>query len=213
LTAEEIKNCRIIAEISRTDRTKRKDLLLNAFAEICESYNAFLIITISPEQADLHRELLELIDCHNIGHRVAVLGNVFELVPVIYNIAHIYCTPSVMEGFGMSIQEAAACKIPAVSSELVPFAVEYLLGEQITEAAIPGSDKTLKKGDGAIVVPADSILGLISGLKMLLQDDKLCSEMGQKAFEITIPRFTWKNMTERFLHNALKKPLHNSIKE
>jgi glycosyltransferase involved in cell wall biosynthesis len=118
-----------------------------------------------------------------------------------------------MEGFGMSIQEAAACKIPAVSSELVPFAVEYLLGEQITEAAIPGSDKTLKKGDGAIVVPADSILGLISGLKMLLQDDKLCSEMGQKAFEITIPRFTWKNMTERFLHNALKKPLHNSIKE
>ena len=56
---------------------------------------------------------------------------------MLYNATSVYCTPSVMEGFGMSAQEAAATARPVVASNLVPFVCEYLVGR-------PGDDVAAK---------------------------------------------------------------------
>jgi glycosyltransferase involved in cell wall biosynthesis len=125
LAPAEVRRCKIITEISRTDTTKRKDVLIKAFAQAHQdSSNSFLIVSIDENQAELARQLNELIDSLDIRSHVAVVGSVWDWLPLIYSVTDIYCTPSVMEGFGMTPQEAAATGAPVVSSQLVPFVVE-----------------------------------------------------------------------------------------
>ncbi len=194
---EELEKRLIISEVSRTDKTKRKDVLIKAFHKVRETFpQVFLAVTIDDTRKELYDSLLGLIDELGLQKDVAVLGSIWDTIPDLYRVSDIYCTPSVMEGFGMSIQEAAACCTPAVSSDLVPFAVEYLRGDEYKEV-----DK-MQVGPGAIIVPADDVESFGQALSLLVGDANLRKQMGQAAFDITIPYFTWEGMTRAFLEGA-----------
>jgi mannosylfructose-phosphate synthase len=199
----ELRKHKIITEISRTDTTKRKDVLIKSVARVREKFpNTLLVTTIDPINTEVAQPLLELIDITGMKEHTIVLGTVTAMLPSIYAVSSIYCTPSIMEGFGMAVQEAAATQVPIVASSLVPFAVEYLLGDTVQE--IPyGNDgkKTVRRGNGALVVPPDEIEGYASALMILLADPALRSTMGENAYEITIPRFTWLNQVHSFLND------------
>jgi glycosyltransferase involved in cell wall biosynthesis len=201
LATKEIQERKIITEISRTDRTKRKDLLLRAYAQIRGAHpDAFLVLSIDENKQPLSTELWELIEDLQIRSDMTVVGSIYDLLPDLYAVTAIYCTPSVMEGFGMSAQEAAACKVPVVASEKVPFAGEVLLGEGFTElqghadAAGP-----VFLGKGAILVPAEDSVGLAQALDVLLSDDDLRARMGEAAYQLTIPYFTWPERVRELL--------------
>jgi len=113
-----------------------------------------------------------------------------------------------MEGFGMSVQEAAASGRPTVSSSLIPFAVEYL--------AKDGTDETIQTGDGPLkirwgtggaIIPAGKTEGFGHALNALLDDTKLRDSMAKAAYEITIPYFTWPNVTRKLLEQVGLTPL------
>ncbi len=194
---EDIARSRIITEVSRTDRTKRKDVLIEAFARIRRHYpDTVLAITIDRNAGELYRELSALITERGVSGNVAVLGSIGTYLPSLYGMTDVYCTPSIMEGFGMSIQEAAACGVPAVASRRVPFAVEYLLGTSVRERG------QLQVGEGAVVVPPDSVGATAEGLEFFLQDERRRRAMGAAAHKITIPRFTWGAVTRAFLEEA-----------
>jgi glycosyltransferase involved in cell wall biosynthesis len=135
---------------------------------------------------------------------VIVLGSVWEHLPALYNITTIYCTPSVMEGFGMTAQEAAACGRPVVASDLVPFVHEYLVGESAER--IPLDGQALRFGRGGVVVPADFIDGFAHALVQLLQDQERRNRMGAEARGITIPYFTWGHMTKELFDDLGVSP-------
>lgn len=203
LGAEEVRQRRIVTEISRTDKTKRKDVLIKAFARVHEQHpDTLLLVSIDDTEEELAADLRGLIDDHNVASNVAVVGYVWDELPDLYAITSVYCSPSVMEGFGMSVQEAAATKVPVVSSDLIPFVREYLLGESVEKAALDGGDEHLLVGEGAIVVPADNVDGFARALEIMLEDEDLRHEMGKRAFDMTIPYFTWEGMTERFMDAA-----------
>ena len=126
-----------------------------------------------------------------------MLGSVWDQLPMIYCATTVYITPSVMEGFGMSAQEAAASDKPVISSDLVPYVVEYLLGDNPQKTKLSG--KELLFGEGGVVVPADFVEGFAEALVQLLKDDARRERMGARAREITIPYFTWRHMTESLL--------------
>ncbi len=185
----------IVTEISRTDKTKRKDILIRAFAEIADEFpRLFLAITID-RQSPTGKELLKLIDELGIGPRVAVLGSVWEYLPALYNITDVYCSPSVMEGFGMSVQEAAACRTAVVASNLIPFAVEYLAA-QSSDAA----------GAGALIVEADDIHDFAVVLRKVLSDTGFRNETAENAYRRTIPDFTWNRAVSGFFRDIGYKP-------
>ncbi|MDJ0953886.1 MAG: glycosyltransferase [Acidimicrobiia bacterium] len=189
----------LILEVSRTDTTKRKDVLLRAFAAVVDrSPRPVLAVTIDQTDRDLHRSLLELIVHLGVQDDVAVLGSVWDWLPCLYSEAAIYCTPSIMEGFGMSAQEAAATATPVVASDRVPFATEYLLGSETTSREVAGA-APLTVGAGGIVVPADSIAGFAAALALLLSDDELRGRQGEAAHRITIPAFAWDGLATAFL--------------
>ncbi len=195
-SAGEISSMRIISEISRTDRTKRKDIVLAVVAALGEEFpDLFLAVTIDSRQEDLARELKDLVSTYRIGDRVAVLGNIAPSVPGLLRSSYLYVTPSEMEGFGMSIQEAAACGVPSVASDLVPFATEYLTG----------APRDNSHGPGAVVVPHGDTAAFTDAVRNLYLDRSRRDALGAAARRITVPRFTWKRMLSRFLERILKE--------
>jgi glycosyltransferase involved in cell wall biosynthesis len=203
LSPKEIQNRKIVTEISRTDITKRKDVLIKAFAKAHQQVpDSFLIISIDNNEEELAQELKGLIAEQDLDDHIAVVGYVWDILPDIYAVTDIYCTPSVMEGFGMTPQEAAATKAAVVASDKVPFVTEYLLGDEVKEVKYAEDGRhnhSLQQGRGAIVVPADEVDGFAHALTMLLSDSKLCRELGENAYHITIPYFSWQNMVNNFL--------------
>lgn len=200
LDAESLPQLHIITEISRTDTTKRKDVLIKAFAQVHKSFpKTLLIISIDEEKTELATELRQLIKDEEIEANTVVVGYVKKQLPAIYAITDIYCSPSTMEGFGMSVQEAAATHVPVVGSDHIPYVEEYLLGDDVSEVTYDG--RTFQCGEGAIMVPVDDVDGFAAALSHLLADEALREEMGAQAYNITIPHFTWEQMTHRFLES------------
>jgi mannosylfructose-phosphate synthase len=202
LSPDQIRDCKIVTEISRTDPTKRKDVLIKAFARVHQRFpnTLLVIISIDESQSELARQLKTLIRTLEVEDHTIVLGSVWDELPDIYAVTDIYCTPSIMEGFGMSAQEAAATGVPVIASHLVPFVIEYLLGQDKHE--IERSDKNAQPlclGQGAIVVPADDVDGFSQAIEILLTDEALRQQMGINAYRITIPYFTWDNRIGTFL--------------
>jgi glycosyltransferase involved in cell wall biosynthesis len=202
LSAAEIRERKIITEISRTDSPKRKYVLIKAFAQIQKKRpDTLLIVTIDRNLNPLGFELVDLIQTLGIEQNVIVLGSVWEQLPDIYAITDIYCTPSVMEGFGMSPQEAAATRVPTVSSNLVPYVTEYLLGPEPTKIEYDNDRRSVQQGKAAIVVQADDVDGFAFALDLLLNNDELHKKMGANAYKETIPYFTWDHMVRVFLED------------
>lgn len=202
LKLDQVRDAKIVTEISRTDTTKRKNVLIKAFAKARQAVpDSLLVVSIDENAGELAQELKDLIKEQDVDDYTAVVGNVWDRLPVIYAVTDLYCTPSVMEGFGMSVQEAAATKVPVVSSNLVPFVAEYLMDEEGEELWYDQEkqEKPLRQGCGAIMVPADDVDGFAYAIEMLLTDDDLRQEMANNAYQITIPYFTWENMVEEFL--------------
>jgi mannosylfructose-phosphate synthase len=201
-TVDELQMHQIVTEISRTDRTKRKDVLIRAFAHAREQVPGIMLaVTLDDRAGAPYNAAMALIHDLDLERDVIVLGSVWDQLPCLYAVTSVYCTPSVMEGFGMSAQEAAATGKPVVSSDLVPFVVEYLLGEQPHKISIDGETREgeLLVGEGAIVVPADDVEGFSQALVMLLSDDEMRTEAGGRALDITVPYFTWEARTKDLL--------------
>jgi len=203
LSPNEILRNQIITEISRTDQTKRKDVLIKAFAKIHQKHpNTLLVISIEQRKEGLPKILMNLIDDLGLGKSIAVLGSVWDELPDIYAVTDIFCTPSVMEGFGMTSQEAAATSVPVIASNLVPFVTEYLLGDNIKDVSVEGSSVPLHLGQGGIVAQADDVNAFAQALDLLLSNKELRRKLGENAYRITIPYFTWENVVIKFLQNV-----------
>ncbi|UCG22925.1 MAG: glycosyltransferase family 4 protein, partial [Chloroflexota bacterium] len=127
------------------------------------------------------------------------LGSVREWLPVIYSVTDLYCTPAVVEGFGMSAQEAAATQVPVIASERVPFVAEYLAGTKPQPLSFAKDHAPLLIGYGALLVEADDVRGFAEALIVLLRDEQLRRAMGQAAFQRTVPYFTWSSRVATFL--------------
>ena len=204
LTDEQVQGRKIITEVSRTVANKRKDVLIKAYAKIKPEYpHTLLVVSIDEQEVELSQELHGLITDLELKGEVVPVGSIWDLLPTLYAVTDIFCTPSVVEGFGMTPQEAAATKVAVVSSDGVPFATEYLLGEEFQEVSLPDDpERAVRVGQGAIVVSKDDVEGFGFALAMLLADDDLRLQLGVQGYQITIPDFTWEKVTRNFLKAA-----------
>ncbi len=151
---DELKNGKIVFETSRMDRTKRKDLLIEAFAQVTPRVDhAWLFIGGGPEN-DVFGALAEqLAATPELAGRAFLTGFIpDEHIGPLFSIASIYCSASEMEGFGMSVSQAAAAQTAVVSSDLVPFCVQY----------VP---------EDAVIVHAGDVEDFAQALRRLLDDD------------------------------------------
>jgi glycosyltransferase involved in cell wall biosynthesis len=154
---ETLRASHVLLETSRMDETKRKDLLLDAFARVARRRDdVFLFIGGGPE-TDLYKSLIERRDAHpDLVGRAFLTGFIpHEHIGPLFSLADVYVSPSEMEGFGMCALQAAASGTALVVSDRTPFAVQY----------VPES---------ALVVPAGDIDGFAEAMEHMLDDEADC---------------------------------------
>ncbi|NOZ87800.1 MAG: glycosyltransferase family 1 protein [Deltaproteobacteria bacterium] len=189
---DELKKAKIIFETSRMDRTKRKDLLLDAFAMASEELDGtFLFIGGGPEK-EIFKQLEDKIrkDSRLMG-KAFLLGFIPDhyLYPM-FSLADLFVTASEMEGFGMSAAQAAAVGTPLVTSHLVPFSAQY----------VP---------DAAVIVRAGDTKGFRDAIVRLLSDARDLEERGRTLAEKTAG-LDWISLSRAFLGHLRMRGLEIS---
>jgi len=176
------KAARIVFEASRNDHTKRKDLLLRAFARATADHPDALLLVAGGPHNEVYDELLKLRAGSPLLRDRAhfLLGRIpDEVLFPLFSMADVYCTPSEMEGFGMSAAQAAAAGTALVSSDRVPFATQIAAG-------------------AAVVVPAGDEEGFSTALADLLGDEAQRRQQGERLIELT-RALDWVEVTSAFL--------------
>lgn len=156
VSPSQLMESKIIFETSRMDRTKRKDILLQAFAQVAEKRDdVFLFIGGGPAGNPIFQSLEELKNQFPIlKDRAFLLGFVpDEIVEPLFSLGDLFVSASEMEGFGMSVSQAAAAGVAVISSDLIPFATQYA-------------------PNAAVIVPAGDVDGFATAMLDLLNNDK-----------------------------------------
>jgi glycosyltransferase involved in cell wall biosynthesis len=177
-----LKSAKIVFETSRMDNTKRKDVLLRAFAQVIQKRDdAYLFVGGGPTSSPVFDELISIEEeLPILRGRAFLLGYIpAEVINQIFSLADLFVSCSEMEGFGMSISQAAASGVAVVASDLTPFA-------------------TTLASDAAVVVQAGDVSGFASAMEQLLSNEEERSARAQKLLEIA-RRFNWLSTTDRFV--------------
>lgn len=112
-TADRTSN--VIINVARITRSKRQDLLVDAFSLIAARYPNWKIEIWggSPEESKQARALQHLINRRGLSERIHLCG-VTDAITLELSHASIFAFPSRSEGFGLALAEAMAMGLPAV---------------------------------------------------------------------------------------------------
>ncbi len=203
-------NAFFVMEVSRTSPAKGKDTVIRAFAEsIRPGDNKFLIINVtdvtrtglSAEELELGTSLRKLVEDLGVRDRV-LMRNDFpnHLVARMSQIANVYVSAASLEPWGMGVQQAAACALPIVSTNVVPAATEVLKG-QTPINPLPGTPGFVQ-GHGAFFFRPGDYKAAAAAINVVADEPHLAREIGEHAHKATIPRFTWRNLTRAVLEEV-----------
>lgn len=181
----DLKNKKIIFTCGRLVKRKNHQLVIKALPEILKKIpNAiYLIAGIGPEEKQLKKQVEEL----NLENQVKFLGEIKNKdLPLYYNLADIFCMPSLyneetgdIEGFGMVFIEAQACGTPTIGSNT---------------GGIP--DAIRNNIDGFLIDPKSS-QDLASKIIKLLLDPELANKIGKAGREKVVTEHNWKKLVEK----------------
>jgi glycosyltransferase involved in cell wall biosynthesis len=117
------------------------------------------------------REVAEAVRGLGVTDTVLMTGYVpQEALPYLYNLADALLFPSLVEGFGLPVLEAAACGTPVMTSR----------DPALLEVA----------GEASLAASADSLPELRSGIERILADERLRKELSRAGRE-RAAGFTW----------------------
>lgn len=159
--------------IARLVTYKRVDDLINALKIINKKIHVQCkIIGVGPE-----RKKLESL---SKGLDVEFLGFVkkHEDVLTVLKKSHIFCLPSIVEGFGMGTVEAMACGVPYVCSSIAPV-------KEVTN-----------NGVGGLLFRSRIVDNLAKKIILLLENKNLYKKKQKEASEF-VKRYDWSNIVKK----------------
>ncbi len=169
---------------------KKVDLVLRALAALPNPAWRFRVAGEGPELAGLKTLADEL----NISERVDFLGYVTDIPHFMHSIDALVL-PSLIEGFGYVLVEAAAARVPSVG----------FVASSVPEIVVDGT--------GLLIEPqpqSQQVERWSAALLQLMTDPVARRAMGQAAYERTLARFSEAIMLDT-LENKLKQYLDASL--
>lgn len=181
---------RVILTVGQLSERKAQDIVILALPEVLKKIpQAVYLIAGIPTLQDKLQALAEAL---GVSEQVRFLGKVpQDELPYLYNLAEVFVMVSreskqgEVEGFGISVLEAALCGVPAIVSE----------GTGLIE--------TIQPGQTGLVVPQESPADTAQALIYLLKNDALRKTMGEAARQFALQHGTWEKRCEEFF-NCLK---------
>lgn len=167
----------LIVYVGRVKQYKRLDHLLAAFRVVRREISETELMIAGRGNYD---ELRKVIEVSEFGPYITLVGGVSEEEKVqILNKAWVFVTPSMKEGWGISIIEANACGTPAIAYD------------------VPGLRDSIKDGETGLLVPDGNIELLAKAIVKLLSNSELRARLSGNALEWS-SSFSWDKSAEDF---------------
>ena len=130
-------------------------------------------------QGDEICNLKKLVNQSNLNENIEFLGFVEknEDVIKILKSSHVFCLPSILEGFGMVVIEAMASQVPYICSDIEPL-------KEVTE-----------NGKGGLLFKAEDYKDLAEKIMKLLKDKKLYEKKVKEASTL-VKKYDWDLITK-----------------
>jgi glycosyltransferase involved in cell wall biosynthesis len=166
----------ILLFVGRLDVEKNISLILHYFQTNPPDQIILLLAGEGPLKSSLQQECRDL----GIEDRVRFLGRVEEIEEV-YSLADLLVLPSFHETFGLVIVEAAFCGLPSLRSDT------------------PGAKDQISHGEDGFIFPIQQPEKMFEVLDQIWDERSKLPEIGQKARDQALEKFTLEKMYERFL--------------
>jgi len=174
------KDKKIILFVGRLAKCKEIPVLLEALKIVNNKFQQFvcLILGKGPEKENI----MKMVDQLGLSDSVKLVGMVdtYDL-PNYYHTSDLNVMSSTNESFGKVILEAAAAKIPTVST------------------ATTGASSIIKSKETGILVPIGDSQKLGEEMLKLLQNDNLRNQLGEAAFNDIKERFNYQKNIQNII--------------
>ena len=156
-------------------RYKNLDKLVAAFDKLVDA-GLDIELVLAGEPDPFYPEIKNLVLSIKHSSRVKALGRVSdEDLKLLYNGATLFVLPSLMEGFGLPVLEAAACGVPIACSDI----------PSLREVA----------GGAAEFFDPENLENMTDVLSGLLKNENRLEELANKALD-RVKHFSWKKAAE-----------------
>jgi glycosyltransferase involved in cell wall biosynthesis len=172
-------NARLLVAIGRLSREKGHADLMNAFAQLCETYPEPLHLAIVGEgvaRGELEQQRAQM----GLEERVSLVGLKSDVRPY-YAMADVFVLPSHSEGSPNVLLEAMAAGCASVATR------------------VGGVPETVTHEKTALVVPPCDPAAMAEAIRRLLDDPALCSRMGAEAKRVAESEFSPEHYTRSMI--------------
>ena len=165
----------IFGFVGRIHKDKGIDLLIEAFQKHNKKFPYNKLLILGPIEIDKIYFYKQLKNNKNILHL-----NFTDKPHYYYPEIDILILPSLREGFGSVILEAAACKVPTISTK------------------IPGPIDFIKHKENGYFIKKNSVNSILNSLNFFALNKNLISVMGHKAYNLVKKKYEMKSVTIKF---------------
>lgn len=176
----ELKDKKVILFMGRIHPKKGLDLLAKVFSAAAQARDDIHLMIAGPDEGGYAAEIVELLKSGKVLNRVTFTGMLEGHARLeALSRADIFVLPSYSEGFSMSILEAMTCKLPVIITKECNF-------DEVEEA-----------GAGLLIESCED--SLWKALISLLDNSKICLEMGTRGRNLVLEKFTWDKIADQML--------------
>ena len=168
----------IILFISRLDKKKRVDLVIESLSKLRDREYTFYSIIAGSGDSNYVRKLMELVDKHDLHNYISFPG--FVDGPdknILLQGSDLFVLPSHSENFGIAVAEALIAKLPVIITH----------GIQI-------SSDILAANAGLVI--EDNIDSLTSAIANLIDDSILRQNLGQNGYNFAKTHYDWHTISQ-----------------
>lgn len=142
------------------------------------------------------QNIFSMIKKNNLYSRVHVLGYITDSVRnALFNTADLFLQPNIkipgdMEGFGISVIEAGACRLPVLASSL------------------EGLKDAIKEGQNGFLVESGNASAYVSKINDLFAQGNPREVFGEKTRQFVVDNYSWKHISRLYL-DEIEKTIQN----
>jgi len=183
-----IKTKRVVLYVGQFIERKGIIYLLKAFEELNKKYKDVTLLLVG--YGPLKEKLIDYVEEHGL-HNVIFISHIeVQKMPQMYSVADLFVLPSIEETWGLVINEAMACGLPVVTTEMVGSSVDLV-----------------KNFYNGLVVPERDYLSLHQSIQEIITDTKAITTMSKNSEELIL------NFTPKIVAKSFVKAVKYALKD
>ncbi|RJR29781.1 glycosyltransferase family 1 protein [Candidatus Microgenomates bacterium] len=177
--------------IGRLTQTKQLHLLIHAVHILRQRYPSLQLFISGTGSKQYTQRITDLIWKYHLVDQVIVLGKITELQKqIILSRSWLHVQPSIKEGFGLTVLEAAAQKTPSICFNVL------------------GLAENVGKTSKTLIAKEQTPQSLAATIEKILNNDRRRKQLSQKAYHWSKTLPTWRQQTkklEQLLYRVKKR--------